>query len=186
MADQATKELRKRVAKGLAVFVAIIAVVSTALTWWFISARISIVAVRGDSMEPTLQSGQTAVIEQAQEVEKGMLVVFRKPDSWGYMGDESPELIKRIVAGGGSTVAYDGDSLYVDGLLVYNLTDDGYQCSLEPGYTHTLSSLELFVLGDNHKASLDSLRILCDNEPNSNPYVPFLSTLTYGELKGTF
>lgn len=135
-------------------------------------------------MEPTYSNGQTVFLKQAYEVEKGMIVVFPKPDNWLYMGEDNPELIKRIAAGGGSIIEYDGKILYVDGVEVYNLEDNNYSCDLEPGYSYQLSSSELFVMGDNHKKSLDSLRILCDNEYPQNAYIPFLETYAYGYQNG--
>lgn len=185
MADQATKDMRRRVAKIATISLLAVAVLAGAILWWFFSARISIVAVRGESMEPTLHNGETIFLNQAYEVEKGMLVVFQKPESWDYMGEESPELIKRIAAGGGSTIDYDGSKLYVDAQEVYDLKGNDYACKLEPGYSYTLSAKELFVLGDNHKKSLDSLRILCDNEKPEAAYVPFLDTFAYGYQNGT-
>lgn len=185
MADLATKEMRKRIFKISAIVALIIAVLAGGLLWWFFSAHISLVAVRGESMEPTLKDGQTIILSQAYQVEKDMLVVFKKPDNWPYMGEESPELIKRIAAGGGSTIKYDGTILYVDDLEVYNLEEDNYSCDLEPGYEYTLTKEELFVMGDNHKKSLDSLRILCDAENTKAAYVPFLETFAYGHLDGT-
>lgn len=186
MADLATKEMRKRILKIAAVILIIIGLIAGGIIWWFFSARIALVAVRGESMEPTLKDGNFIVISQAYQVEKDMLVVFKKPDSWGYMGEENPELIKRIIAGGGSTIKYDGTILYVDDAEVYNLKKDNYSCDLDRGYSYTLSKEELFVMGDNHKKSLDSLRILCDAEDTSTAYIPFLDTLAYGHSNGTF
>lgn len=185
MADKATKDMRKRVEKIALISLLAVAVMAGSFLWWFFSARISIVAVHGESMEPTIHNGETIFLNQAYEVEKGMLVVFQMPESWGYMGDESPELIKRIAAGGGSTIDYDGSKLYVDAQEVYDLKENDYPCKLEPGYSYTLSPKELFVLGDNHKKSLDSLRILCDNEKPETAYVPFLDTFAYGYRNGT-
>ncbi len=185
MADLATKELRKRIAKVSLALLLIIGLISAGLIWWFFSARISLISVQGDSMEPTFHDGQTVILNQAYEVEKGMIVVFHKPEAWGYMGTENVELIKRIVAGGGSTVEYDGEKLYVDGEEIYDLEANNYQCELDAGYSHKLSNEELFVLGDNHEVSLDSLRILCDNEKTADAYIPFLETLAYGTVKGT-
>lgn len=184
MADKATKDMRKRMAKGVGLFALVVALIAGGILWWFFSANISFVVVRGESMSPTLKNGETIVLEQAREVEKGMIVVFPKPQQWDYMGVDTPELIKRIVAGGNSTVEYDGNKLYVDGEEVYDLTSNDYQCSLDEDYSHTLSSNELFVMGDNHKNSLDSLRILCDNERPETAYIPFLKTFAYGYVKG--
>lgn len=185
MADQATKDMRKRIAKITTVSLLVVAILAGAALWWFFSARISIVAVRGESMEPTFHNGETIFLKQAYEVEKGMIVVFKKPANWDYMGDESPELIKRIVAGGDSTIDYDGGKLYVDGKEVYDLKANNYLCKLPAGYSYTLTSKQLFVMGDNHLKSLDSLRILCDNEKPETAYVPFLDTFAYGYQNGS-
>lgn len=184
MVDKATKAMRKRIAKSASIFALVVALIAGGILWWFFSAHISFIVVRGESMSPTFENGETVVLEQAKEVEKGMIVVFPKPQQWDYMGADTPELIKRIAAGGGSTVEYDGEKLYIDGEVAYDIEANEYQCALEEGYSHTLSSEELFVMGDNHKNSLDSLRILCDNERPDAAYVPFLKTFAYGYVKG--
>jgi len=186
LADQATKDMRRRFTKAAAIFFIIIAVLSGLLIWWFFAAKISLISVQGDSMEPTFHSGDTVVLKQSFQVKKGMIAVFPKPASWDYLGTGHPELVKRIVAGGNSVLFYDGSKLYVDGQMVYDLKAHSYPCTAGPvGYSHKLSQNQIFAMGDNHSVSLDSLRIFCDGHPE-DAFIPFKSVVAYGTVERIF
>ena len=184
MADLATKNMRKRIAKGGIIFAIAIAALAAVLLSWFFITRTSIILVQGKSMEPTFSHGDILILEQASQVELGMIVVFTKPEAWAYGGTEQPEMVKRIIAGGNSLLSYNGESLFVNNLEVYNLREENYPCELEPGYVHRLTKLELFVMGDNTHESLDALRIICDgNSQPGDAYIPYKRVISYGHVR---
>ena len=65
---------------------------------------------------------------------------------------------------------------------VFNVKDNGYECSSAPkDYSYELSNKEIFVMGDNHSNSLDSRRIFCDGDVE-DAFVPVQSVRNYGEV----
>lgn len=109
------------------------------------------------SMEPTLEIGDRVLVNKISydiaDVDRGDIVVFERPESWGT-GDIQ-DLIKRVVALPGETIAVVDGAVLVDGEpLVEAYLADGVttpaffpdsgcvpQCTLGPD--------EIFVLGDN-------------------------------------
>ncbi len=184
MVDQATKAMRLRFAKVGFVLTAILGLGAIVLIWLFSSSSLVLIAVRGDSMAPTLRDGQSIILKQAETFADSLIVVFPKPDAWGANETTPPELIKRIIASPGDVLSYENDELLVNGELMFSLAEENYDCSLQEGYTHKLSSAEFFAMGDNHTVSLDSLRILCDADaPNSDAYVSVASAVAYGTIE---
>jgi len=184
MVDQATKDMRKRFVKIGAGFIVVIGVISIAIFWWFSSTNLVLVAVRGDSMEPTLHSGQNLILSQSEKIANGEIIVFPKPSNWGTAEEAQPELIKRVIAIPGDTLSYEDGKLLVNGELVFDLENESYNCGLQDGYTHKLGSSDFFAMGDNHTVSLDSLRILCDSETDpSFAFVSLDSAVAYGTIE---
>lgn len=117
--------------------------------------------VVGDSMVPTLESGDRLILNKLTEVDRFDIVVFPAPDGT----DE--EYVKRIIGLPGDEITYFQDELYVNGEKV----EEHY---LEPlkeasgqaltgdftlfGLTGeaTVPDDMLFVLGDNRSVSKDS------------------------------
>jgi signal peptidase I len=109
------------------------------------------------SMEPTLEIGDRVLVNKISydldDVERGDIVVFERPDSWG--AGEIEDLIKRVVALPGETVAVRDGEVYIDGEAIpEDYLPDGVttpaffpdsgcvpECTLGPD--------EIFVLGDN-------------------------------------
>jgi signal peptidase I len=109
------------------------------------------------SMEPTLEIGDRVLVNKISydlgDVDRGDIVVFERPDSWG--AGDIEDLIKRVVALPGETVSVVDGQVLVDGEAL----DEGY---LPDGVTTpaffpdsgcvpecTLGPDEIFVLGDN-------------------------------------
>lgn len=117
--------------------------------------------VVGDSMVPTLESGDRLVLNKLTEVDRFDVVVFPAPDGT----DE--EYVKRIIGLPGDEITYFQDDLYVNGEKV----EEHYLEALKEGSNEiltgdfTLFSLTgettvpedmYFVLGDNRSVSKDS------------------------------
>lgn len=184
--DKADKALRRRTAKILTIFALFVGVFAVVLGWWLFAAKISIVAVRGDSMEPALSNGQNIVLKQEPAPRQGMIFVFEKPNTWDYMGTGEKVLIKRVAAAPQSVLTYDGKAFYVNGEAIYKLADDGYKCKAgEVGYEHKLTQKEVFVMGDNALQSLDSRRIFCDGHPE-NSFIGFNNLIDFGTIERVF
>lgn len=184
--DQADYDLRRRTRKAVSVFLAVLGIFAIFTIWWIAAARISIIAVRGDSMLPAIKDGDNIVLRQAEKPAVDMIVVFPKPKSWEYMGDTSVNLVKRIAAAPGDTLHFDGESFYVNDKVSYSLSSDDYECKKGiVDYTHKLSRTQIFVFGDNAKESLDSRRLFCDGKAKVS-YVELKDIIDFGVIEKVF
>lgn len=137
-------------------------------------------------MEPTLKDRDSVILEQAKEIENGQIIFFDKPISWKYESQDSTVLVKRVAAIPGDTITYDGESFLVNGEVAYSLSEDNYECDAGPvGYEHTVTNKQVFVMGDNARASLDSRRIFCDGEPEKS-YITKRAIIDYGHIVTKF
>lgn len=146
--------------------------------------KISVFSIRGSSMEPTLYSGDTAIIKKGDQIEQGHLVFFTKPEPWTIYGNTGREvpLAKRVGALPGDILSYDGETFKVNGEILYSLDEDKYECTDgEIDYTHVLTNTEFFVVGDNATESLDSRSIFCKGY-TQYMYISKNSILNYGKL----
>jgi signal peptidase I len=110
------------------------------------------VVVQGDSMMPTIRSGDKILIEKLtysfEEPEAGDLVVFK------YPADTRKRLVKRVVAVEGDRVGILDNKLYINDkqlheeYLLQNVMED-FNETIVPKDT-------VFVLGDNRNNSADS------------------------------
>jgi signal peptidase I len=113
-----------------------------------VSARI---LVDGDSMEPTLVTGERVIVNRLSykfgTPKLGDIIVFHPPPN------PSEEYIKRVIGLPGDTIQVKNGSVYVNGQL---LQED--YIDVKTNYTGTWQVPEgqLFVLGDNRNNSSDS------------------------------
>ena len=111
------------------------------------------IRVDGQSMEPTLSTGQLVVVNKLAyrlgEPTIGDIVVFYFPR------DPDQEYIKRLIGLPGDQVKIEGGTVYINGQAL----DEPY-LAIHPNYTGswTVPSNQVFVLGDNRNNSSDSHR----------------------------
>lgn len=109
--------------------------------------------VAGDSMSPTLVSGQEIEVDPDAPVQAGGVVVFEEPEGWRNPGRTA---VKRVAAVAGDTVSLHGGGLWVNGRMVAALPG-----SCVSGDEATVPDGGVFVVGDNRAVSRDSMTVAC-------------------------
>ena len=107
----------------------------------------TLIVVSGESMEPTLRSGDT--------------IWLRKDSSDYYIGDivvadiiendETVRVIKRIVARYPATISISNLGIHIDGKEIIVIAY--YPINLNTSFTFKMKTNEFFLFGDNHKMS---------------------------------
>ena len=126
-------------------------VILAVVLYFGINALSARVRVDGFSMNPTLQNGEYILVNRLAyktgHPERGDIIVFRLP------GDESQDLIKRVIGLPGDTVHVSDGIVKINGVQL----DEPYiaQAPLYFG-EWTVPQDSLFVLGDNRNDSRDS------------------------------
>lgn len=126
-----------------------------------VSVRIAFLSpfmVEGNSMEPTLHSGELFIIERSQEkltdLRRGDIVVFSFDDEYFY--------VKRVIALPGETLRIGGDVVEIKktGEDVYKKLNEPYLMGDVVNYGDERFFIvpegEYFVMGDNRLHSKDS------------------------------
>jgi signal peptidase I len=161
-------------------------ILSTSIMIGIFSSGISIFAISGSSMNPTLNDRDTIILKKETALQRDQIAILKKPETWLHESEKETLLVKRVIAIPGDTLNFDGKSFLVNGVSVFNLDTIGYVCkSGIVGYEHTLSNQEVFVMGDNSRTSLDSRRIFCEGKPEES-LVPYDNLLDYGKITMKF
>ena len=101
-----------------------------------------IIRVNGQSMSPTLDNGQVILTSRhTDDLKRNSIVIVKYNDEL---------IVKRIAALENDTVVMTDDAVFVNGVKLSNSSYEGEDMSI------TLKKGEVFILGDNHKVSLDS------------------------------
>lgn len=137
--------------------------------------------VVGNSMEPTLSDGDNIQVSQASSLAPNDIAVFARQEQWAETSrdDENDLIIKRITALPGDTLSFEDGSLYVNEELEYKLPES-YECNLEDGWSTTVPSGSIFVMGDNAPDSRDSLFASCHG--NDDPFVHISDLYAFGDV----
>lgn len=120
--------------------------------------------VVGESMYPTLQTGDRLILNRLGTIDRFDVVVFPAPDHTGE------EYVKRVIGVPGDEITYYQDNLYVNGELMEEpyldsmkevagdrqLTNDFTLYELSSGEAATVPQDMYFVMGDNRWVSKDS------------------------------
>ena len=149
-----------RQVRDWAVVVVVAAVAALMVQTWVVQ----LYEIPSESMYPTLKARDRVVVNKLAyrlgSVERGDLVVFRRPESERNNAGQPEQMIKRVVGIAGDVVEARGGVVYIDGAPLDETGRGGYLDSsiitanlpqpvtVEPGH--------VFVMGDNRESSRDS------------------------------
>jgi len=122
------------------------------------------------SMEPTLKIGDRILVNKLSYhlhgVDRGNIVVFRRPADENCGGPPVADLVKRVIGLPGETISLSGGHVFIDGkVLDETWLPNSVQGQTFPGPSGTAYSLtkpyvipsnHYFVMGDNRGDSCDS------------------------------
>jgi len=139
-----------------------------AIAWFFVWGFGKSIEVVGQSMEPTMEPGQTVILDRISykfnNPQRYDVIAYTVEDFDANSIDDldkdeaAPELtIKRIIGLPGETVFISDGKIFIDGVALEGQGDLD-KCSLAGIASEpiVLDDNEYFVLGDNRKASEDS------------------------------
>ena len=138
------KEYRK-VLRNTLILVVTVAALAVLISSFFVT----VLKVTGDSMTPTLETGEIVIAQNQSSFMAGDLIAF-------YYNNKV--LVKRVLGSPGDWVNIDDDgNVYINGKLIEEeyVTDR----SLEPTdltFPYQVPENRFFVLGDHRSASIDS------------------------------
>lgn len=92
--------------------------------------------------------------------------------------------IKNVVAVVGEELTINKEGVHVEGETVFNFKDNNYACkAAEAGkeFSGVLNNQQVFVMGTNHKASFDSLRVFC-NYNSDDMFLNSMEVSQHGEV----
>lgn len=159
--DKAGRNAVKRLMSFFMTLMIVSLIFSVSILIFLTRSGVSIIAVKGDSMSPTFNDSDTIVLIQAEEAEKGQIVILKKPKEWSEY-EINENLVKRIIGVPGDTFSFDGEKIRVNDDIIINVKKDNYYCINGSIEEKVLKEGEFLVAGDNHSNSLDSIRIFCD------------------------
>ena len=138
------KEYRK-VLRNTLIVVVVVAALAVLVSSFFIT----VLKVTGDSMTPTLQTGEIVIAQNSSSFESGDLIAF-------YYNNKV--LVKRVLGSPGEWIDIDSEgNVSVNGEMIQE--DYISDKSLEPtdiSFPYQVPENRYFVMGDHRKASIDS------------------------------
>jgi signal peptidase I len=151
--DQLKKELKRenrkkeyrKVLRNTLVVVVVVAALAVLISSFFVT----VLKVTGDSMTPTLETGEIVIAQNQSSFEPGDLIAF-------YYNNKV--LVKRVIGSPGDWITIDDDGFVsVNGVQLAEeyVTDR----SLDPTdieFPYQVPENRFFVLGDHRSASIDS------------------------------
>jgi len=110
------------------------------------------VLVNGNSMEKTLHENEVMLLNKRGKIERfSIIVIHVNEEINGQKYNE--DLIKRVIALPGETVACENGKIYVNG----KIQEDDYAVGITSNFEPIeLGEDEYFAMGDNREVSLDS------------------------------
>ena len=140
-----SKKEYKRVLRNTLIVVVTVAALAVLVSSFFIT----VLKVTGDSMTPTLETGEIVIAQNQSSFEPGDLIAF-------YYNNKV--LVKRVIAQSGDWVDIDKDgNVYVNNVLI----DEPYvsekhlgDCNITLPYQ--VPDSRIFVMGDHREVSIDS------------------------------
>ena len=151
--DELKKELKREnskkeyrnVLRNTLIVVVFVAAVAVLISSFFVT----VLKVTGDSMTPTLETGQVVIAQNSQDFEVGDLLAF-------YYNNKV--LVKRVIGSPGDWVDIDEDGkVSVNGVELEETYASDF--SLEPtdiSFPYQVPENRWFVLGDHRSVSIDS------------------------------
>ena len=139
------KKEYRRVLRNTLIVVVFVAALAVLVSSFFVT----VLKVTGDSMSPTLDTGEIVIAQNQSKFEIGDLIAF-------YYNNKV--LVKRVVGSPGDWITIDDEgNLSVNGVAVEE--DYVSDKSLDPTdleYPYQVPENRFFVLGDHRSASIDS------------------------------
>ena len=109
------------------------------------------VFVVGDSMVPTLTSGELLMKTNAKDINRGDIIVLKDPEN------QSHKLIKRVIGMPGEKVKITKGKVYINNILLDEPLIEKVTCTVTgESEKWSVKAGEYFVLGDNRDNSKDS------------------------------
>ncbi len=110
---------------------------------------VSFLKISGNSMEPTVRSGDMVLYRKDQNIERGSIVVIER---------EGELLVKRVIGIAGDRIRVSADgTVYVNGTaLQESYLDEKSLGNSDTVYPITVEQNSYFVMGDHRSTSLDS------------------------------
>lgn len=140
-----SKKEYRRVLRNTLIVVVVVAALAVLLSSFFVT----VLKVTGDSMTPTLQTGEIVIAQNKSTFEAGDLIAF-------YYNNKV--LVKRVVGNPGDWINISEDgTVFVNGEELKE--DYASDKSLEPSdlqFPYQVPENRYFVLGDHRSASIDS------------------------------
>lgn len=135
------KRLLKSTIYGLVIVAAVAALIATLV--------LPVIQISGDSMDPTLKSGDIVLLVKTTKMKRGDLCAF---------SHSNKILIKRVIGLPGDVITVDDDgTVYINGYALEEpyVSEKGFgECDIE--FPYTVPENEYFVMGDHRQSSIDS------------------------------